>query len=347
VRERETADGSAFSLPDGMGRIAVLGAGSWGTALAWLLGRTGATVALWCRESARAAEMQAARLNARYLPGTALPDTVSVTAEMSCAIGRAAVVVVAVPAQAVREVLGRGRDELGSGVPLILAAKGLERETGLRLSQVAAEVLPPGHAVAVLSGPNLSGELVREIPSTTVIAATDERLARSAQGLFATPFLRVYTNADVTGVELGGALKNIVALGAGISDGLGFGDNTKAALVTRGLAEMVRLGVACGARAETFVGLSGLGDLVATCSSGLSRNHALGVRLGRGELLPAALSALGHVAEGVPTTVAARRLSRQYGVEMPITAEIHRVLYEGRSPREAVAALMCRAFRDE
>jgi glycerol-3-phosphate dehydrogenase (NAD(P)+) len=179
------------------------------------------------------------------------------------------------------------------------------------------------------------------------VAATEESLALWAQGLFATPFLRVYTNADLTGVELGGALKNIVALGAGISDGLGYGDNTKAALVTRGLAEMVRLGVACGARAETFAGLSGLGDLVATCSSGMSRNHALGERLARGESLTDALAALGQVAEGVPTTAAALGLARRHGVEMPIAEEIYRVLYEGRPPREAVSALMSRTFRDE
>jgi glycerol-3-phosphate dehydrogenase (NAD(P)+) len=202
-------------------------------------------------------------------------------------------------------------------------------------------------SVVVLSGPNLSGELVRKVPSTTVVASESRDLACAVQELFATPFFRVYTNADVTGVELGGALKNVIALGAGISDGLGFGDNTKAALMTRGLAEMVRLGVSCGAQAATFMGLSGLGDLVATCGSRLSRNHALGERLGRGESLPAALSALGQVAESVPTTAAALRLARGCEVEMPITEEIYRVLYEGQAPRDAVASLMTRAFRDE
>jgi glycerol-3-phosphate dehydrogenase (NAD(P)+) len=305
------------------------------------------SVALWCREPARAAEVQASRRNPRYLSDIALPDEVLVTADIMRACAGADAVVVAVPAQATRAVLELARSALRAGLPLILAAKGLERETSLRLSQVAVEVLPAGHAIAALSGPNLSGELVRAIPSTTVVAATEESLALWAQGLFATPFLRVYTNADLTGVELGGALKNIVALGAGISDGLGYGDNTKAALVTRGLAEMVRLGVACGARAETFAGLSGLGDLVATCSSGMSRNHALGERLARGESLTDALAALGQVAEGVPTTAAALGLARRHGVEMPIAEEIYRVLYEGRPPREAVSALMSRTFRDE
>ena len=255
----------------------------------------------------------------------------------------------AVPAQAVREVTTAARDRLPPQAGLLVAAKGLEVSTGLRLTEVVAAAGPPGviERTAVMSGPNLAGEIVRRMPTVTVVAAAQPHWARAFQAMLATPFFRVYLNPDVTGVELGGALKNPIALAAGISDGLGFGQNTKAALLTRGLAEMTRLGVAAGAQAATFAGLSGLGDLVATAHSPLSRNYRLGLALGRGQPLASALADLGHVAEGVPTTEAACRLAERLGVEIPITAELRRVLFEGRSPRDAVAALMTRAFREE
>jgi glycerol-3-phosphate dehydrogenase (NAD(P)+) len=237
----------------------------------------------------------------------------------------------------------------GAAAPLLCAAKGLERPDGRRMSQViaGAEDGRWRHAFALLSGPNLAGEVARRLPTATVVASADPELARHCQALLGTDFLRVYTNSDVTGVELGGALKNVIAVGAGISDGLGYGDNSKAALITRGLAEMVRLAVACGAEAETLYGISGLGDLVATCGSPLSRNHTLGVRLGRGETLAQILASMKEVAEGVPTTEAAHHLSHSLGVEMPITAQMHAVLYHDKPPVDAVAALMGRPHRDE
>jgi glycerol-3-phosphate dehydrogenase (NAD(P)+) len=254
----------------------------------------------------------------------------------------------AVPSQAIAslvETLGG----FGTEVPLLCAAKGLERDTGRRMSQVIAAGAGGRWRArfAMLSGPNLAGEVARRLPTATVIASPDPDLARRCQELLATDFFRVYTNPDVIGVELGGALKNVIAVGAGISDGLGYGDNSKAALITRGLAEMVRLALACGAKRDTLYGISGLGDLVATCGSPLSRNHTLGVRLGQGEPLAQILATMGHVAEGVPTTAAAHRLAQETGVDMPITAEMHAVLYQGKRPADAVAALMTRPARGE
>jgi glycerol-3-phosphate dehydrogenase (NAD(P)+) len=329
--------------------FAVLGAGNWGTALAWLLGQGGRPVRLWCRDPERAIALQKERVNARYLPGVTLPPPVVVDASLVAAAQEAVLVVVAVPVAALREVLAALAPALGRGTALLFAAKGLEQETGLRVSEVAAAVLGAEWAerVAVLSGPNLAAELVRELPATSVVACRDREVAARCQEWLAAPFFRVYTNPDLTGVELGGALKNVIAIAAGISDGLGFGDNTKAALITRGLAEMARLATACGARPETLMGLSGLGDLVATCASGLSRNHRLGQAIGAGRDLAAARAALGQVAEGVPTTAAARRLAAALNVEVPITDEVYHVLYESADPRDAVASLMTRRFRDE
>jgi glycerol-3-phosphate dehydrogenase (NAD(P)+) len=329
--------------------FAVLGAGSWGTALAWLLGRGRRTVHLWCRDPERAIAIQRERVNARYLPGVILPPSVLVDASLVSAAEEAALVVVAVPVAALRAVLAALAPCLGPGTALLIAAKGLEEATGLRVSEVTAAVLGPAWAerVAVLSGPNLAAELVRELPTTSVVAGRDREVTARCQEWLATPFFRVYTNADLTGVELGGALKNVIAIAAGISDGLGFGDNTKAAILTRGLAEMARLATACGARPETLMGLSGLGDLVATCASGLSRNHRLGQAIGAGQDLPAALAALGQVAEGVATAAAARGLARERAVEVPITDAVYAVLHESADPRAAVASLMSRRFRDE
>jgi glycerol-3-phosphate dehydrogenase (NAD(P)+) len=327
----------------------VLGAGSWGTALAWLLGHGGRSVHLWCRDAAAAIALQRDRVNARYLPDVTLPSSVIVDASLVAAAEEAALVVVAVPVAALREVLAALGPCLGPGTALLIAAKGLEQESGLRVSEVAAAVLGPAWAerVAVLSGPNLAAELVRELPTLTLVAGRDREVTARCQEWLATSFFRVYTSGDLTGVELGGALKNVIAIAAGISDGLGFGDNTKAALITRGLAEMARLATACGARPETLMGLSGLGDLVATCASGLSRNHRLGQRIGQGQDLPTALAALGQVAEGVATAAAARRLAAHHGVEVPIADAVYTVLYESADPRSAVASLMARRFRDE
>ncbi len=332
-------------------RVAVLGAGSWGTALAWLLCEKpdGPQLSLWARDAAHAAEVAARRENSRYLPGLALGPTVAPTADLERALHGAEVVVVAVPVGAVRGLLRLARPYLPPSARIALAAKGLERDTGLRLSEVAAAELGDRWAprVGVLSGPNLAGEIVRRVPTATVVSAPEEATALVLQQLFGAPFFRVYTNRDLVGVELGGALKNPVAIAAGMSDGLGYGDNTKASLLTRGLAEMKRLGAAAGARPATFSGLSGLGDLMATAHSPLSRNYRLGLALGRGETLEHAREALHQVAEGVPTTEAACRLAARLGVEAPILQVVRSVLYEGLPPAEAAAALLARPYRDE
>jgi glycerol-3-phosphate dehydrogenase (NAD(P)+) len=329
--------------------IAVLGAGSWGTTLAWLLGGKGFPVRLWGRDRRQIAEIAAARENARYAAGVGLPDSITPLGALEAALDGVHLTVVAVPARAVRQILTECRPLLPAGASALLAAKGLEQDTGKRLSEVAAEVLGPGWQgrIAVLSGPNLSGEVLRKSPTATVVSCPDERSARELQETLGTPFFRVYTNRDTAGVELGGALKNPVAIAAGISDGLGFGENTKAALLTRGLAEMTRLGVAAGARAETFSGLSGLGDLLATAHSPLSRNYRVGLALGRGETVERAAESVHQVAEGIPTTAAACILARSVGVEVPIMEELRAVLYEGKPVAEAVALLMARPYRDE
>ena len=329
--------------------IAVLGGGSWGTVLAWVLAGKGTPVRLWFRDPEQAARAAQTRRNERYLPDLPLPDEITMTSDFGSALAGAELVVVAVPTAAVRSTLEHAEPLLPESVPVLLAAKGLERSTGLRPTEVAAEALGNGrsHQVAVLSGPNLAGELVQGMPTATVIAGADEAALRQMQQAFGTTTFRVYTNPDVVGVELGGALKNPIAIAAGISDGLGYGNNTKATLLTRGLAEMTRIGVAAGALPGTFSGLSGLGDLLATAHSPLSRNYRVGLALGRGDSLPHAQESLHQVAEGVPTTEAACRLAKKLGVDSPIHEELYRILYEGAVPAEAVARLMSRPYREE
>ncbi len=328
--------------------IAVVGGGSWGTALAWLLARRGHPVTLVCRGPDQAKAIRAEGRNSRYLPDLPLPEGIRAVADPDAA-RPATIWVIAVPTQCLRKVVAVLRDRVAPTAWLVLASKGLETGTGLRVSEVALAAGDPAWAsrIAVLSGPNLAGELVREIPTTTVIASQNREAAAHLQSVFSAPFFRAYTNGDVTGVELGGALKNPIAIAAGISDGLGHGQNSKSALITRGLAEMTRLGVACGARAATFAGLSGLGDLVATCESPLSRNYRLGLALGQGVPVADALAAIGQVVEGIPTSEAACRLAGRHGVELPITEALRRVLFERCPPREEVAALMRRQFLDE
>ncbi len=326
--------------------VAVLGAGSWGTCLAWLLALKGTPVRLWTRDPAHAQTLAQCRENSRYLPGIAFPTSLTPTSNLGEALERASTAVIAVPAAGVRETVANLAD---SAVTVLIAAKGLERGTGLRLSEVAAEALGAGSAerVAVLSGPNLAGEIVKKLPTATVIASRSAETATRLQVLVSHPFFRVYTNSDVTGVELGGALKNPLAIAAGISDALGFGENTKATLLTRGLAEITRIGVASGAKASTFSGLAGLGDLLATAHSPLSRNYRLGKALGEGQTLAAAQAALGHVAEGVPTTAAAVVLADRLGVEAPVMAALNGILYEGATVADAVGALLSRPYREE
>jgi len=325
--------------------VAVLGAGSWGTTLAVLLAEKGFRVALWARRREAAEELRWRRENLAYLPGIVIPFEVLVTADLEEALHSADVVVLSVPSHAVRETVRRARPYLPAPALLVNTAKGLEEGTRLRLSQVIAQELggDASARVAVLSGPSHAEEVSRHFPTTVVVASADPGTAEAVQDLFVTHHLRVYTNPDLVGVELGGALKNVIALASGMADGLGFGDNTRAALITRGLAEITRLGVRLGASPLTFAGLAGLGDLVVTCTSPHSRNRQAGLLLGRGHTLEQTLRQVGMVVEGVRTTRAACELAQAHGVEMPIAREVYRVLFEGCLPQEGVARLMLRS----
>jgi len=329
--------------------ITIVGAGSWGTTLAVIYARHGHDVILYDRDVERARAMGERRENRRYLQGVTLPDGIRVTSDVAAAVAGRPLVILAVPAQAARATATLLCPHLDPGAIVVLAAKGLEIETGARMTMVARESLPESNRdkVAVLSGPNLAGEIVRELPAAAVVASEDRETAAFAQRMLATPRFRLYISVDVVGVELGGALKNVMALVAGLSDGLGYGDNGKGSIMTRGLAEIARLGVAAGARQETFAGLSGLGDLIATCASPLSRNRRVGYELGQGRGLAEIQADMGHVAEGAPTTRAARLLARRYGVELPIVDQVYAVLFEGKSPHAAVDELLARAARDE
>ena len=332
------------------GTIAIIGAGSWGTALSIALGRAGWRVNLWARRADIADAIGRDKRNPEYLSDFQLPDSVTATTDLGEAASGAAILVLAVPSRGLREVCEQLAPNVSDDQGAVSAAKGLEHGTGRRLSQVIADCLgsPRTGRIAVLSGPNLAAEVAAGIATATVAACAQADLATDVQAALSTPSFRVYTNPDVLGVELGGALKNIIAIGAGVSDGLGLGDNTKAALMTRGLAEITRLGVALGARAETFRGMSGMGDLIATCAGRKSRNHFVGHELARGRPLKDILDEMSpQVAEGVETTRAALRLASEVGVEMPIATAVYQVLFEGVSPAEAVRSLMTRTQRGE
>jgi len=332
-----------------MSRVVIIGTTSWGTTLGIILARKGQDVVLWARTPDEAGRLAADRANKRLLPGFPFPDRLRVTSALADACADAEAVVFAVPSKTLRANARAVRAHLPPDALVVSATKGLELDTGKRMTQVLREELPPVHhaRIVALSGPNLSQEIVRGLPATTVVAAPDEAVARQAQQVFISPLFRVYTSTDVIGVELGGALKNIIALGTGMCEGLGFGDNAKAAIITRGLAEITRLGVAMGAAPLTFAGLAGMGDLIATCSSPLSRNHHVGTELAKGRRLADILAGMHHVAEGVDTTAAARRLARELKSEMPITETTYRVLFEGAEPRQAAMELMTRAPRPE
>jgi glycerol-3-phosphate dehydrogenase (NAD(P)+) len=329
-----------------MTQVAVLGAGSWGTTFAAHLAGAGHEARLWDHDRAHLAMLADARENRKFLPGIALPPGVKVHAELEAALSGAACVLFAVPSQAIREV-GRKVREAGAGRLLAVSlAKGLELGTLKRMSEVLSESLGEPDPV-VLTGPSHAEEVSVGIPTTVVAAARDESRAREVQVLCSTPRFRVYTNDDVAGCEYGAALKNVISIAAGVCDGVGYGDNTKGALLTRGLAEIARLGAAMGGRRETFFGLTGMGDLIATAMSRHSRNRHVGERLGRGETLEQVLGKMVMVAEGVNTARAARDLGRTRGVELPITEQVCALLFDGRSPREALHALMTRDLKSE
>jgi glycerol-3-phosphate dehydrogenase (NAD(P)+) len=328
--------------------VAVLGGGSWGTALANVLARKGEDVVLWVRREEVAREIAERGSNSRYLPGRALNPGLRASSDLRAVLRQAACVVLAVPCQSLGRLLRENSGLFPAGAGFVCASKGVELETFRTMGQVVAEELA-GRAprYAVLSGPSFASEVVEGQPTAVALGCADAELADRVQALFSTETFRVYVNADVTGVELGGAVKNIMAIASGISDGLGFGQNARAALITRGLAEMSRLGAAMGASPATFMGLSGLGDLVLTCTGDLSRNRRVGLAIGRGQTLGEVLGGMHNVAEGVKTTEAVHALGRKLGIELPITGQVHAVLFEGKSPAEAVRELMTRPLREE
>ncbi len=332
-------------------KIAIIGAGGWGTALAIALGsaKESRPIALWVREGDVLASLQGTRENSVFLPGFLLPSAVSVTGELGAALSGAEVVIGAMPAAHARQMFSAILPCVRPEMRFVSATKGLEPDTLLRMSEVISQVIGRKFRprVAALSGPSFAKEVARGDPTAVVVASADRQAAKEIQAEFSGPTLRLYTNDDVVGVELGGALKNIIAIAAGVAEGLGLGHNTTAALITRGLAEMMRLGTALGARRETLAGLAGMGDLVLTCTGDLSRNRFVGIELARGKKLPEILASMRMVAEGVGTTAAARLLAQKAGVEMPITEQMFAVLNEGRPPKDALRELMERRLKSE
>jgi glycerol-3-phosphate dehydrogenase (NAD(P)+) len=339
---------SGESTSERMAKIAVVGAGAWGTTLALLAGRAGRIASLYLREADRAVEIAVTRTNVRAQLGVSLPEAIDVTADLGAACAGASAIVLAVPSQSMRET-ARAIRPFVAGAAVVSAAKGLERQTYKRMTEVLREELDEAAAgrVCALSGPNLAREIASGKPAVTVIAGADLAAAERVRDLLMSQQFRCYTNEDVVGVEMGGALKNVVAIGAGMADGLDAGDNAKAAFITRGIAEIARLGVAVGAQPLTFVGIAGLGDLVATCASSLSRNHRVGRELAAGRSLPEILAGMGQVAEGVTTTEVAYALGQTLGVPLPITEQTYAVLFEGKAPAAAISDLMGREPKHE
>ena len=325
---------------------AVIGGGAWGTAIANRLAQNGHPATLWAREDDVVEAINTRHENPRFLAGAALSPELRATGDMHAAMRGAVLVVYAAPSHVLRAVVRAGHEAAVDGAVLAVATKGIERETLALMTDVVASEAH-GHDVVAVSGPSFAAEVAAGQPTAIVAASTSRAAATLAQHAMSAPNFRVYTTDDVVGVELGGALKNVMAVATGVLDGLGLGYNPRAALMTRGLAEMTRLGVALGARGETFAGLAGLGDLVLTCTGALSRNRAVGVAIGQGQTLDEALAGKESVAEGVLNTQSARALSARVGVEMPIVDATHRILFDGQSPREAIAELMARELRPE
>ncbi len=331
-----------FSTP-----VAVLGAGSWGTALAIQYARAGRPTRLWGRDATRREQMRRDRVNSRYLPDAAFPSDLEVAPTLEAALEGARDLLIAVPSHALRRTLIELRPRLRADLRLAWATKGFELDSGLLPHQVAREVLGSGVPIAVLSGPTFAREVGAGLPTAMTVASPDPAFAIALATSLSTANFRAYTSTDIVGVEVGGAVKNVMAVGAGLSDGLGFGANSRIALITRGLVEMTRLGVALGAHRETFMGLAGLGDLVLTCTDDQSRNRRFGLALAAGKPPETALEAIGQVVEGYVAARAVRSVAERVGVSMPIAQGIHRVLYEGVSAREVVHELMTRPIRSE
>jgi glycerol-3-phosphate dehydrogenase (NAD(P)+) len=331
----------------GARRLAVLGAGSWGTALAALAARNGIHTVLWGRDVAQMAEMAAERANRRYLPGIPLPEKLTLSSDLDEAVGQCDDVLLVVPSQAFRATLRQIRPLCRDTGRLAWATKGLEPGTRHLLHQVVAEEWGAEYPHAVISGPTFAKEVARGLPTAMTVASNDPATANHFAALLRDGTVRAYTSDDMVGVELGGAIKNVLAVAAGIADGLGYGANTRAALITRGLAEMMRLGVVMGGHPETFMGLAGLGDLVLTCTDDQSRNRRVGLALGRGATLDEAIASVGQAVEGVKSAPEIRQVARDRGVDMPITEQVNRVLFEMVPPAEAVKALLGRDPKPE
>ncbi len=330
-------------------RIGVIGAGAWGTALSMLLADKGHNVTLWMYEKDLAEETSRTRENRIYLPGFTLPASIKVTSSMETAVAGKAVILSVVPSHTVRALSRQFAPFLSDDTVIVSASKGIEIDTLMPLSEVFKDILSKQYhnRLCFLSGPSFAKEVAQKMPTAVALASYDPVIGKKAQEIFSSAYFRVYTNPDVIGVELAGSLKNVVAIAAGVLEGMSYGYNTAAALLTRGLAEMARLGVAMGGNLQTFSGLAGMGDLVLTCTGGLSRNRTLGVRLGKGEKLDDIMKGAKTVAEGVKTAKAARDLARKYNVDMPIVDEVYLILYEGKNPKRAVKDLMARELKEE
>lgn len=329
-----------------MVRVGVIGGGSWGTALAILLQNNGHDVRMWLRDREQLETIRETGENKKYLPDVRIPEDIVISNDMEEVTQNRELFVLAVPSHGMRQVLSEHRNLFKKDQVLVNVAKGIENGTLLRISQITEEILPE-NPYAVLSGPSHAEEVALNMPTTVVAASKEMRIAEYVQDVFMSPYFRVYTNPDVTGVELGGALKNVIALGAGISDGLGYGDNTKAALMTRGMTEIARLGEKMGANVITFAGLAGIGDLVVTCTSMHSRNRRAGILIGKGMKVDEVTKSVGMVVEGIKTTKSAYELAKIYDVKMPITKEIYEVLYEDKDVKNSVVNLMLRDKKHE
>ncbi len=330
-------------------KIGVIGAGSWGTTLADLLSKNGHTVTLWAYEEDLVKRMRANRKNDLFLPDFTLDGKLEFTSDLREVADAKEMVVLVAPSQVMRAVVRQAEPYLADNTILVSAAKGIENDTLMPMSEVLREILPAHRfeKTAFLSGPTFAREVAAEVPTALTVASNDERIARLVQTTFSCHYFRVYRSSDIVGVELGGALKNVIALAAGVSDGLGYGYNARAALITRGLVEMTRIGMAMGAREQTFMGLSGMGDLVLTCTGDLSRNRSVGLELGRGRKLEDILSGMKMVTEGVKTTLSAYQLAKKLSVETPIIEQMYLILFENKDPRAAVSDLMQRSLKAE
>jgi glycerol-3-phosphate dehydrogenase (NAD(P)+) len=325
--------------------VAVIGAGSWGTTVAALAAVNTPTI-LWSRRPELAVQINDAHVNVDYLANFVLPDQLRATSSLEEAVSTADVLVMAVPSHGYRDVASAAAAFLRPWVPVVTLTKGLERSSRKRMSEVTSDEMP-GHPVAVLTGPNLAKEILSGQPAASVVAIDDEVIAAELQRIFSRPSLRIYTNPDVVGCEVGGVVKNVIAIASGMAEGMGFGDNTRATLITRGLAEMTRLGLAMGGHAATFSGLAGIGDLIATCSSSQSRNNSVGKQLGQGKSIDEVLASTNMVAEGVKSSPSVLDLARRHDVEMPITEQVVGVCHHGRTAADALGALMQRSRKSE